>query len=463
MILKSFLMSTALAISLAGAAAAQSTEIRLNVDQMRQLAADTMANQQWAEARALAEALLERDPNDLTALTILATTAFQMGDMTAAREAAAAIYRSGAEDRRRYEAARLAALAAANQERFGLGEIWLRRALTVAPSDDELRLTVRDAAGLRRLNPWSSNIRLSFAPSNNVNGGADSELNIIDGVPLVGILSASAQALDGWLGQGEVSLSYRLRQNETSRTTVSALANGRFVILSEDAQAKLDADTLDTAEAEDFSTGRLQFSLGHDQVAERGQFGLDGSIGAYWSGTELDYTYLRLGADRTVSIDAANALRGSFYVEQRFDPDDSIPEDRVYYVQGQYIRNLEGGSQASATLAWSARRSDNLNDDYESWTVQAGYSHGEKIGPARLSGYLGYQNLQYDDYFVGFIQVPDGREDNKVFGSLEAVFSDYAYAGFAPVVRLNAATTDSNISRFELDEFNIEIGVRSTF
>jgi hypothetical protein len=462
MFLKSGVLAAALALSVAGAVSAQDG-VTLDVGQMRQLAADTLNAQRWAEARALAEALLARDPGDVTALTILATSAFQLGDMAAAREAAARIYRSDADDRRRYEAARLAGLAASNEDRFGLGEIWLRRAMTVAPSEDDLRQTVRDAAGLKRLNPWSTSLRFSFAPSSNVNGGASSEFNEIDGVPIVGILSASAQALDGWLGQGEVALTYRLRESQTSRTALTGLANGRFVILSEDSQAKLDADLLDDTEAEDFSTARLQFTLAHDGTAERGLFGLDGTIGAYWSGPEMDHTYLRFGADRTVNIDAANALRGSFSAEQRFDPEDSIPEDRVYSVQAQYILNLAGGSQTSTTLGWSARRSDSFNDASESWTLQVGYAHGAKIGPARLSGSVGYQQLRYDDYAVGFILVPDGREDNKLFGNLEAVFPDYAYAGFAPLIRLNAATTDSNVSRFELDEFNIEFGVRSTF
>lgn len=457
-------MIAAAALSLAAATASGAqTTLTLDVDQMRQLAADTIAAGEVAQARALAEALLMRDPDDLTALTILAQTAFQMGDMATAREAAARIYRTAADPRRRYEAARLAALAAANEDRFSLGELWLRRALTVAPTEADVAQTTQDAAGLRRLNPWSASVRLSFAPSTNVNGGAESEINVIDGVPIVGLLSASAQALSGWVGQGDLSLSYRLRESQTSRSQVSVRAQGRGVILSEEAQQALDDDLLDDTQAEDFATRRLEATLSHDQVAERGNFGLDAAVGAYWSGTAFDYSYLRLSYDRTVSIDSAQALRGSVFGEQRFEPETNDPEDRVWGLQGQYLAALANGGQASAALAWSARRSDNLNDAYESWTLQFGYAYGPQVGPARLSGSVGVQYTDYPDYFVGFIQVPDGRQDIRWFAGLEAVFPDYSYAGFAPLVRLNAARTDSNVSRFELDEFNIEFGLRSTF
>jgi hypothetical protein len=44
---------------------------------------------------------------------------------------------------------------------------------------------------------WRSSARFSLTPSSNVNAGADSRYNTVDGVPVTGLLSGSAQALSG--------------------------------------------------------------------------------------------------------------------------------------------------------------------------------------------------------------------------------------------------------------------------
>jgi hypothetical protein len=44
-----------------------------------------------------------------------------------------------------------------------------------------------------------------------------------------------------------------------------------------------------------------------------------------------------------------------------------------------------------------------------------------------------------------------------------AVFPEYSFAGFSPLVRMSVGTTESNVSRFEVGEFGFELGLRSTF
>ena len=65
-----------------------------------------------------------------------------------------------------------------------------------------------------------------MTPSSNVNGGADTPYNIIDGVPLVGTLSAGAQALSGWIGQTSLNVGYRLRRSEAGWRIIDIYFNG---------------------------------------------------------------------------------------------------------------------------------------------------------------------------------------------------------------------------------------------
>lgn len=441
-----------------GVTAAAET-VSIDAAGLRQIAAVSLEDGNWPEARALAEALLERNPADEAALTILAQAAFQMGDFVTARQAAARIYRGGVPDPRRYQAARLAALAAANEERYTLSELWLRRALIVAPTPEDVTETTQDAARVRRINPWSTSVRLSFSPSTNINGGAASELNYIDGVPIVGVLSASAQALTGFVALADLTTTYRLNESRTSRQTVGARLYARAPIpIGESLQAIWD----EGVEIEDFSTARLEFSFEHDQAVEDGAFGINADIGGYWSGAEFDYSYLRLGGDRTFRLSSDLTLTGSVDFEKRLGSEDYIREDLVLSLAGSFSQRLPDGSQASATLSWQGGRSDSENYTYNRYSVQLGYAPAERFGPIELSGAVGLQFTDYPEYLVlGF--VPDGREDTRLFGNVTAVFPEYSFAGFSPQVRLNAGTTDSNVSRFEIDEFGVELGLRSTF
>ena len=316
-----------------------------------------------------------------------------MGDFVTARQAAARIYRGGVPAPRRYQAARLAALAAANEERYTLSELWLRRALIVAPTPEDVAETTQDAARVSRArNPWSTSVRLSFSPSTNINGGAMSELNYIDGVPIVGVLSASAQALTGFVALADLRTTYRLNESRTSRQTVGARIYARAPI---PVGGSLQAIWDEGVEIEDLSTARIEFSFEHDQAVEDGAFGINADIGGYWSGAEFDYSYLRIGGDRTFRLSPELTVNGRGYVEQRFATEDFAREDLVLSLTGTVATRLPDGGQGSASLSWLGRQSDNINDTYDSLHAAVGLQPAERLGPMELSGAIG---LQYTDY-----------------------------------------------------------------
>jgi hypothetical protein len=62
-----------------------------------------------------------------------------------------------------------------------------------------------------------------------------------------------------------------------------------------------------------------------------------------------------------------------------------------------------------------------------------------------------------------FVPVPGGREDRRLSVTLAAELSDWSLAGFEPVVSLEAARTESNVTRFDSDSLGLGFSIRSSF
>ncbi len=423
-----------------------------------------------AEARALAEALLVRDPHDLIALTVLSQAAFATGDFATARRAAAQLYRSDIPQQRRYEAARLAALAALNEDRLTLSGWWLRAALTQAPTPEAAAQTREDAAGVRRQNPWSTSVELSFAPSNNVNGGAQTSSFEIDGIDLPGFLTGGAisragQALSGWTGFVDLRTAYRLQEDRDSRTQAGLRLRYEASFLSEEARAFLDAGSeADRAFGNDDLTSALvEVRLSHDRLAAQGTVGLEAVLGAAWTQGDYAYTYARLSANRVYNLSQADALRGAVFAETRIDTSDLYDDSDRYSVQGTWFHGFAGGARIASTLGYTVTDSPNTQLAQDATLVQFTFTPAEPIGPAAMSYTIGAERTQVPDYQFFGAGIPGGRADQRYFVAVDAFFADLDYAGFAPVVTFDAATTDSNVSRFDREDFGIGLNFRSTF
>ncbi len=448
-------------------ATAGAQQLSLTPDDMRALAVLLLQDGQPQEAQIIAEALLARDPGDVSAQLSLAQALLLQGRFEAARQAAAAAYRRASAPQTRYDAARLTALAAANEGRFTLAQVWLRRALTVATSPAEMQQTMTDAQSVRSSNPWRSDVALSFAPSNNVNNGARSATNTVDGLPFAGELSADAQALSGWVGTLDLQTRYRLSETSKARTEIGLRAYGKAVWLSAEAQDALAADDRDLGNA-DFGSALVEVSLRHDRVAGRGTLGFGAVLGRSFYGDQANYDYLRLSADHARPVGTGAVLRLSGYGEQQWDAQNLTDDQRIGASASlQFPR--AGGDVATATLGYATVISDNVNNANSAVTLQAGYAFGRMIGPAQVSLSAGVQQSLYPDYTVfnplvlGFVRVPGGRQDTRVFADIDLFFPDYSYAGFAPVVTVSAGATDSNVGRFDQQDLSVNFAIRSVF
>lgn len=439
----------------AGAAAAQTIEIGL--DEGRALAQRAVLTGQFPIARDLARGLIEADAEDRAAWIVLAATLPRLGEAPAGRAAGRQALRLSETDAQRYEAARLIALAAAAEDRYTLAQFWLRRAATFAPDDPAYAQNRSDFQMLRRLNPWSGRLQLSFAHSDNVNGGSDDLYNVIDGLPIVGVLSPEARALSGFVTTADLTFSRRLGQSETQLTALSGRLYTRQVWLDDAART-----IAPEAENGDFASTRAELDLRHAMAVGDGVLGAEATLGAAWFGGALDYPFARIEADW--SARAAPRLRYglSLGFEQQYDPESWDRDNRVVTLGGVLGYRFESGARLTARLSFSEVHSDNLNERSQATLAQLTWRPAEPLGPARLSLSLGASLSDYPDYTLVF-PVPGGRQDERLFGSVEAVFTDWSYAGFAPVVTLAGQTTDSNVSRFDRDELSIRFSFRSTF
>ena len=440
--------------------------VDLTLDQARLAAQQATINGDITLARALADGLLQADPNDRSALVVLAAVLPQLGEATQGRQAGARAFRLSQSNTARYEAARLTALAAANEERFTLAQIWLRRAAANAPDETALAITQRDFRGIRSINPLSIDLGFSLKPSSNVNGGASGRCLEIDtfadasGNPIcAGVLSGDAQALSGYIGTANARLAYTLNSNATSRTRATFQAAARQIWLSQEAR-----QTVPTARNSDFSSQTAELGLQHEVALESGRLVGELIYGTSWFGGEKTAEYYRvIGRYQTPLNDSTLltllAQSDSIYLPQTLTQ--RTNQARTLGATLDFRRQNQ--DRLSMGLRHESQTSESVNEGYDRTTFQLGYAWANQDGPINFATQLGVSVSTYPDYTLPFVPIPDGRKDTRVFASVTAAFNDLDYAGFTPTVTIGFQDTNSNVSRFERDEVSIGFNFRSSF
>lgn len=456
-------LAVALCLLCGGGALAQ-TVVEIQPPEARHLAAQAVLAGDAPLARDIALALLSRDHRNAAAWRILAAAELALDRPAAARQAAATAWRHAEGPLRRYEAARLAGLAAMREDRPGLARWWLRLALLSAPSADERERTRQDAARLRMALPWRWDARLSFGPSRNVNGGAQSPFNVIEGLPFVGVISVDGRALSGWAGVLDLSVTRTLSARETRRWEAGFRIWARGVTLSEEARTLIEAER-DPGDppltGADFSSNLLEMSLRQDRLAGRWILGTEATAGLVWHGGDLSYGLLRGTAEASHPLGERQDLSLEIFAERRWSQDGERQADRIGGSVEWSLRLDEAG-RVALSLGRGTTQSANRNAVSEDWAVQARWTSTEPLGPAALDLRMGAQVIAFPDYAVLF-PVPGGRSDERYWASVEATFTEWDMAGFAPVVMIEASRTDSNVSRFDMQGVTVSFGLRSRF
>ncbi|MFA3916102.1 hypothetical protein [Ruegeria hyattellae] len=435
----------------------------MTLDQGFALALQALRSGQPDVALQLSDALLQARPKDPVLHYLKANAHADLGQVRKGRKAAARSYRLAEKSEDKFQAAQLASRMALGARQYTLSQVWLRRTAIHAPDDESERLIARDYRVLRQLNPWAFRLRGELSPSDNVNGGADTSLQIIDGVPVVGQLSGGAQALSGLIASVDLAVSYRLRQTQDSRTTLGSRFYVQRVKLSsssEDKAPDFDESELDSTFAE-FSFRHL-FAVGKPERGGSASVGVAAGS-SYWGG-ERAYNFARISGDRTWRLNNGAKLRFGGLGETRFAERFGTNDANILGLGGYLTKPLQNGDTLSLDMAFRDTKARWDNGTFYSASIRVAYGFGKPVGPVLIDTGLVLGYSHYPRFLsAGFIEVPGGRTDKSIYGDVSFFFHRYDYAGFAPVLRLRTGKRSSNDSRYDISETSLSLGIESTF
>lgn len=454
-------LAVAAALSSGGGAVAEQAAAPAPALQLTLSQADAMAQAALQQGQArlaydLSKGLLQADRHNEQAHYYQAVALAQADAWGAAGRAAARAYRHAKSDGQRYQAANLAARLSFAGDRFTASQFWLRRAVDHADGDVARAQTIRAFERVRRHNPLNFKLRFSVSPSDNVNNGATSPLNVIDGVPVVGVLSPGARALSGVVATTRMRGTYRVDAGEGHETRLKGRVTSRRVRLS---------DTVAGLSGGDLSSTVGEIGVSHYIVggSEAVTWKLDLDGGRVWYGGDPLYDYARLGVRRHQKLAGRLTLSFGGYAEAQQDEADRGADSTVASAFAGLGWRLDGGARLGVKVQYRDTDSDGVNRASDQWTGIASYRMGRAVGPAELEFALGVSTLDFGRYSVGFIPVPGGRRDESVFASVTATFDDVSYMGFVPTLSVTTERSRSNVSRFDVDETSLTLGMRSEF
>ncbi|MFV1465067.1 hypothetical protein [Phaeobacter sp. JH57H1] len=470
-------LAAALTLALLHAAPATATEPtpehHLSLEQGRLLAAHSLGTGKPELTLDLTRALLRADRRDHLAWYLRAAAQAQLKSPGAGRRSAARAYRFAPDSAGKFRAAQLAARLAVQDARPTLAQVWLRRTAIHAPDEISETRIAADYKVLRRINPWSFQLRGELKPSNNVNNGADNTLEVIDGVPTLGRFGPRSVALEGTVAVLDAAIGYRLRESRSSLTTLSARGYVQRVALSSAAKAKAAALAQQSGTTvprnSEFGSTYGEITLTHAFAAgppeRKGSAALGLSFGTAWYGGDKSYDLVKLTARRSWQLSARTGLTLDGMAEQRLDPRGPSQDGEVFGLGLRVNRALKNGDQIDVSLALRDSRSGHVNTSSRSATLRLGYHFAKPLGPAKISTGLILGQSDYPQFIAGFPAryLADGREDRSYYADVNLFFEDYDYAGFAPTLRLRAGKKDSNHSRFQSRELSLSLGIQSKF
>lgn len=467
-----------LGLPLAAPLAAQEAQA-LSVSDTQLLATQALLAGDLPLAAELAQALITRDPADPVGRGVLARIALMQGNPAAARDQAVALWSASDDPAVRYDAARLAAFAWVELDRPFLGQFWLRRALTVAPDAEAEARTNADARALREPNPLSVNLSFSLNPSSNVTGGTSVNTISVNGDPLeipAGWLpffgntpiTLSPSPIDrsyGGLAYAPgLSVSYRLHQDDDSRTNLWTRLQYRGVILSDAAERALEGETYNREQitARHFSFGQALAGIDHVMRFDRADLALSLHGGRSWQRGDPAEDIGSISATYTYFTGNYAATSAGLTREWRFDTEGLSPVQIRDSLRLNHIQMLDNGTRLRLSLGATQARSANARSDFDRMSFDFALRPRDWVEGITLEARASYQWTHYPDYAF-FSAIDGGRKDERVALALDIQLPRYSYAGFSPVVSFEAGQTFSNINQFASDDVNFNLGFESTF
>ena len=425
----------------------------LSSAQAKGVAIQAVRSGNFPVADAVSSAILNQDPDDADMLMVRAVLGRQVGNIEAAREAGARAYANAENPNLRFDAAILVADLYAREEKYLRSEFWLRRADQASSSPQQEQITENLFRRVRQLNPLTVQLRFTARPSNNVNNGAETLEIEIGGLPFR--LNDTGQQLGGYEASTGVSLSYRLSESQTHRTSLLGELFYRKIWLDSDAK-----EAAPEADGSDYDYGVVIVGLQHQRLIwpDIGPSQFTGLLGQSWYGGDELARWLELSGRQSVRLDERSSLSFGTTIRTENRLDDEINDSEQLSLSVDYRRAVESGGSFGLGATFRNVWSDSATVDRFSTEVRADRAFGQ-IGPMVPRIRLSLQNQNYHE----FTSTIDGRQDRSVTLDLNARFPDVRFYGFVPEASIRARKTDSNVDIYDRNEYSFGITAVSRF
>ncbi len=439
-----------LALSVLGAIGAQA-QTELSPDEARLAAASLLKSGHPVAARDITAVLVTRDPGD-SAAWIIQTHAYRiMRDHPAAQASGRRAWATAENDIEKYGAALAMAQALSSDNKKTRAQIWLRRAVEVAPSDPLRARAVRDYRFVRMTNPWSVHLTFGLNPSDNVNNAPRDNTFVLGGLVFI---DPTAVPLSGIEATLKTVLRRNLNVSQTRRDFVALRWDATHVMLTEDVVPA-------GVSASDFSYHRLQAQIGRDFAGgpDKPRQSIALSLGSIWTGGDHLANEIKVDWSELYTSAPERSFVWNTSIGYSDRKDNALRSGITTTLGAQWNRALPSGGQ----LNWRAEvgRTDTDSAALTHTRLEFGVSYTLPhpiLGAVATVGLTGLTR-RYDDPLYG----PEARADTGASLSTSLLFKDFDTYGFAPKLTLTANRTSSNVTRFETQNFGLSIGFQSVF
>lgn len=443
-------------------ALAKETTTTLSPAQLEKAVALDLQAGNWPRAEGLAQALLTRNPKDVTAQLMRSRALVGLGRFAEAQDAARIAWANSATKAQKYNSALLMAQALSSDEKRTRAQLWLRRAVQNAPSEGHAKRAQQDFRYVQRRNPWQTYLSFTFAPNSNINNGSarDSYLSnsvfdqLLGGGPQLRPINAEARALSGLELGAQMQTRYRFAQSERRAHDLQFGLSYRTYLLSSSSKSDVpDAKGSDYA----FGTASLGYTFKQLRADGRGELNAGVEIGQLFYDGARYSSYLRATAEQSYYVSARTKLRFGLTGEtengQRVSDSDSLS------LSFNFDRALANGDGVNFGVTLAEQQSPNTLHEYSEARLRTGYLFGREVMGAAVQVGLGARIREYDKHLLSV----DGRRDVEISADVSATFRQIDYYGFNPRVTLSTSKTNSNIGVYDTNRLGLSIGIASAF
>ncbi len=434
-----------LACLAAGGGAAQ--QVELTAEQMRLFGTAAIARGVGEQALAIAEALLQRDPQDSAALTLKAQALREMGDLAGSEAAARAGWAEAATPANRFSAATALAQALSLQGHRTKAQYWLRQAVQNAPNDSARAQATQDFAYVRSQNPLHLQFDASFRPSNNVNNGTrDTLLGYLFGTPLH--LPPEFSPLSGYVAGIGLSGDYRLGQTAKTQDALIFALNAQGVILSQKARTAAPA-----ADAGNYAFEQIEAGWRHKVVLSIGILTTELTAGHNWYGGKDLSNILAAQAvlEKGLADDRVLTLTSGLTRTDRIDR--PVSSATGLTLQADYRFGYATGQVWQAGLSLTRNISDDPGVDSRAGGLDLTWAAASPVFGLGLGATAGVTVTEYRN----------SRRNTHLSLDLTAKVKKVSYLGFSPVVSVDYSQNTSNFSYNNTEAYGIGMRLKSNF